>query len=524
MPRLERQLRKVDRILREVLDKTNVNLSPDGPHSRQSQKTALTQALHRFDEKSGSSAMYLPVAKYIAIMSVIWPKWQRISMLPHLGPKSGHAEPGGMVICEDSPVDRQLGQGELESVTNISSVAMWPWLAVEEAEDRDAVGPWAETPWNILSSVTNDFEKQESFLKRYGISLIDTASHSGRTTRHIAAHKSIKGSLLDGEALNATVIIPVNGRKKFLLACFSSIFRQSFFERQPKNVEVIIVHNGNEPNVAEEPICEELLTMGRAFQKKGGVFRILETRESIGRASARNLGIDAAQGEVIFFVDSTMVLEKDFITEHIMRHQSVEGLALLGFKETLPSWNAYEKLCNKIRLGKRRPDFRKDWKYTHKLGPLEKEIHVDNHKYKIGDTVNYMKLTNWLRGHPALEEWGVRSIPTFFQTNIVSVKAAQVKSVGGFETAFDPLWGFEDSFMGAVLMAKGVKLVPCPSSVAFKIEHAGTEGKKDHIYVNQIVMRDRLKNTMMAAYTEKSLRTKCDKTRERGVKELSLRL
>jgi hypothetical protein len=40
------------------------------------------------------------------------------------------------------------------------------------------------------------------------------------------------------------------------------------------------------------------------------------------------------------------------------------------------------------------------------------------------------------------------------------------------------MWGFEDSFLGALLLTKGVKLIPCPSSLAFKIEHPDNTTKE----------------------------------------------
>jgi len=64
-------------------------------------------------------------------------------------------------------------------------------------------------------------------------------------------------------------------------------------------------------------------------------------------------------------------------------------------------------------------------------------------------------------------------LPTFFQTNIATVPAFRAREIGGFHSrAFrDNLWGLEDTHFGALLAAVGVRLVPCPSATAFKIEH-----------------------------------------------------
>jgi len=85
---------------------------------------------------------WLALSKYIVMMTVVWPGWERIIMLPHRGPVVSNAQPGGLVICEggrgQAGDDARPGLSgeELIAVANIVSTAMWPWQAIESSEAR----------------------------------------------------------------------------------------------------------------------------------------------------------------------------------------------------------------------------------------------------------------------------------------------------------------------------------------------------------------------------------------------------
>ena len=96
--------------------------------------------------------------------------------------------------------------------------------------------------------------------------------------------------------MDLSIIIPVYNAEKYLEKCLLSIQNQLL-----QNFEVIMVNDGSLDN--SEIIC-------RNFAKKDKRFRLL-TIENSGPAHARNVGIAAARGEFIGFVDSD-----DFIVEY----------------------------------------------------------------------------------------------------------------------------------------------------------------------------------------------------------------
>lgn len=93
-----------------------------------------------------------------------------------------------------------------------------------------------------------------------------------------------------------SVIIPVFNVEKFLPKCVESILSQT-----EKNIEIILVDDGSKDS--SPAICD-------AFAEKDSRVKVLH-KENGGVSSARNLGLDTAEGKYISFIDSDDWIEKD---------------------------------------------------------------------------------------------------------------------------------------------------------------------------------------------------------------------
>jgi len=293
---------------------------------------------------------------------------------------------------------------------------------------------------------------------------------------YIKSRKSFVHKFLGNTASSMTlsIIIPLAGdhsRWTELKECLASIERQTFVAKCPKNVDVLVVQDGcpsGEP--AGELVSGELpLVLGRMKSR----CRLFLLRERQGRATPRSVGLHFARGDISFFIDSSMVLEKSFLTEHMIRHAQVRNIALTGFKEAI-DFEEYH-IDPHIRDRRRLPDRRKDWKWHKVLDEYEEEFDYNGRSFRCGGLVKFMRMTDFLRlreGIPFAGDGriGQRGLPQFFQTGLCSLSTDIARGVGGFDRDFDPIWGFEDSFFGALIFASGTKLVPLPSSIAFKIE------------------------------------------------------
>jgi glycosyltransferase involved in cell wall biosynthesis len=96
-----------------------------------------------------------------------------------------------------------------------------------------------------------------------------------------------------------SIIVPIYNTASFLPKCIESIQNQSY-----KNIEIILVNDGSTDN--SENICKKYLesdTRVRYVSKANG-----------GLSSARNSGIDIANGSYLSFIDSDDYIASEFIS------------------------------------------------------------------------------------------------------------------------------------------------------------------------------------------------------------------
>ena len=112
-----------------------------------------------------------------------------------------------------------------------------------------------------------------------------------------------------------TVIVPVYNVEKYLDRCVSSIISQTY-----TNMEVILVDDGSPDNCPR--MCDD-------WAEKDSRIRVIH-KENAGSGMARNTGIDHANGEYIYFLDSDDYIEPDTI-EVCMQAARKEDADIVSF-------------------------------------------------------------------------------------------------------------------------------------------------------------------------------------------------
>ena len=86
-----------------------------------------------------------------------------------------------------------------------------------------------------------------------------------------------------------SVILPVYNVSEYLSKCLNSIISQSY-----DNLEIICVNDASSDNSLE--IIEE-------YRQKDKRIRIIKNEINVGAGESRNIGLKAANGEYVHFVD-----------------------------------------------------------------------------------------------------------------------------------------------------------------------------------------------------------------------------
>lgn len=112
-----------------------------------------------------------------------------------------------------------------------------------------------------------------------------------------------------------SVIVPVYNTEKYLCRCINSILAQDFTD-----FELILVDDGSKD--MSGLICNE-------YAKKDNRVKVYH-KENGGVSSARNLGLNKAQGEFIAFIDSDDYVDSDYFS--ILMSGGNADLIVTGYK------------------------------------------------------------------------------------------------------------------------------------------------------------------------------------------------
>ena len=115
-----------------------------------------------------------------------------------------------------------------------------------------------------------------------------------------------------------SIVVPnYNGEGKLNLL-FDSILKQDY---PPDKIEISIGDDGSTDNSIS--IIDD-------YRSKGLNVKLRRNEVNKGRASATNLAINQAEGEIVIICDNDFVLPSDFIKEHLKSHMNVSKTVVIG--------------------------------------------------------------------------------------------------------------------------------------------------------------------------------------------------
>lgn len=201
-----------------------------------------------------------------------------------------------------------------------------------------------------------------------------------------------------------SVIIPTYNRKLILEKCLRALENQHFTDEKITGYEIVLVDDGSSDGTLE--------WLSEHQSELTHVISLAQTHK--GPAAARNYGVKEAKGDYIIFIDSDLVVTKNFLQAH--------GNALV----------AGEKKIGSDRL------------FTY--GWVINTCNFDN------PTAEPYKLTDFSAA--------------YFATGNVAIARKWLEVAGLFDTRFQ-LYGWEDLELGVRLKKLGLKLIKCPEAVGY---------------------------------------------------------
>jgi len=199
-----------------------------------------------------------------------------------------------------------------------------------------------------------------------------------------------------------SVVIPTYNRLPILEKCLKALEQQYIEKNLLENYEVIVVDDGSTDRTIEY------------LEREKFPHVVLLKQNHQGPATARNLGVSKARGDIIVFIDSDLVVTELFLVSHA---------------ETL------------VREQKR----------------LEHD-----RIFTYGAVINTCNFAD-----PTSEPYKITDFSAaYFATGNVAIAKTWLEKAGLFDPVFSQ-YGWEDLELGVRLKKLGLKLIKCPAAVGY---------------------------------------------------------
>lgn len=261
-------------------------------------------------------------------------------------------------------------------------------------------------------------------------------------------------------------------------------------------LEVILIQDG--PLVNADII--------KTFLSKNQIshpIRYLRLKENHGPAVAMNLGLLFAHNQIVIFLDPDMMVHKNFIRSHLIRHEITDQAIIISFRKDI-SRNLFRKKIRALPENSyclNRPSHKEDFRYK-RFVPIEWQdafvnVNRDNFnktRYPLKESRNFL---NFGKG----EIIGVWDLPFMFLTCNASASRDKIIKVGGFDTRFEKNI-LEDTHLAAKLIASGMYIIPNLEATAYHVAHKAPEKQHHEKFKRNFQLYDKFKKEDLICYTE----------------------
>lgn len=256
-----------------------------------------------------------------------------------------------------------------------------------------------------------------------------------------------------------SIIVPTFNKLSRLKLMITSIEMQTY----KGEYEVIIVNDGSTDGTEE--YLNEI--------KKVLPIKYIVTPNS-GRATARNMGIELAQGDLLIFVDDDVLLSPSFIEEHIKSqntprivHGEIRSLVQLKFFEDPTCGTFYSNInVGDINTQNLKEMCITDWdiknRFEEKIVAKSRVSTLENVIQEV--LIDKKNQSDWIG----------------FTGGNISVQKKWLDDVGRFDESFGKNWGCEDLELGYRLHKAGYPFAFSRSAVNYHMMHYRSDYKREH--------------------------------------------
>lgn len=349
---------------------------------------------------------------------------------------------------------------------------------LEHIEKLDEHKPIFMTkPENLFDNVGNLNEKIKKYSNLTGL---DIRSNSGsmkirlsnRSNDYTAFEEYFKlitkNELLSTETnifnwdnfKNISIIIPVYNQT--IIPTLLSIQGQNLPHEKKKMIQVIVVNDGSKSDVLSE--------IESIKNKIDFEIDVIEFKNNLGLSNARNTGLAIAKYDLLLFMDSDIILSKNYLYDINVRLQIMPNSIFVAMRKNIDNKSKILK-SECLLKGVERSLVFDDSRVT----TISKDYHIGWDIAYKNECVNILDDTNYFKQLSFGARIGIYDLPSVVTGHNIAVNKKNIDDIQIFPTTFRG-WGFEDTYFAAKLIAKGCFVIPVISSSVYHIDHPPRSG------------------------------------------------
>jgi len=300
-----------------------------------------------------------------------------------------------------------------------------------------------------LSNISNDY----SFLEQY---------FGYITNEDMLSTKSLKRKY---NISNMSIIIPVfNQNVKYTLL---SIQGQNLSKDDKKKLQVILIDDGSVNNM-----IEDIKDIRNLLDYE---LDIISFEHNMGLSAARNVGYSIAKYDNIVFLDSDIVLSKNYIYDMNIRIQLIPNAIFTCMRKNIEKTSEILRQENLLAGVESCTDL-DDSRITTK----GKSYHIGGDRSYVDEEISILDDTDNFKELSFGSQIEIYNISTVVAGHNIVINKLQNVSHAPFSTKFKG-WGLEDAYFAARQVSKGCFVIPVLSSCVYHINHpprSGSSAKK----------------------------------------------
>ncbi len=299
-----------------------------------------------------------------------------------------------------------------------------------------------------ISNISNDYSYLECYYKYItNYDLLSTSSY--RKKKY--------------PIMNMSIIIPVyNQNVKYSLL---SIQGQDLSKEEKKKLQIIIIDDGSYNNVIED--------INQIRSELDFELQIISFENNMGLSNARNVGYAVSKYEQILFMDSDIILSKNFIYDMNIRIQIIPNAIFTCMRKNIEKNSDILETNNLLSGIDACTDFDDSRVIT-----KGKEYHIGCDKSYINEEFSILDDTDYFKELSFGSQIGIYNISTVVAGHNIALNKSLIKSSVPFSSKFKG-WGLEDAYFSAKIVSNGCYVIPVLSSCVYHINHPPRSGSQE---------------------------------------------